>query len=33
MYKFRSMVFNAEELKERLADLNEMSGPVFKILK
>ncbi|MDO0824917.1 sugar transferase [Desulfosporosinus nitroreducens] len=31
MYKFRSMVFNAEELKERLADLNEMSGPVFKI--
>jgi len=22
---------NAEELKERLADLNEMSGPVFKI--
>jgi len=31
IYKFRSMVVNAEELKERLADLNEMSGPVFKI--
>lgn len=31
MYKFRSMVVNAEELKERLAHLNEMSGPVFKI--
>ncbi|KGK91281.1 polyprenyl glycosylphosphotransferase [Desulfosporosinus sp. HMP52] len=31
IYKFRSMVVNAEELKERLAHLNEMSGPVFKI--
>jgi len=31
MYKFRSMVQNAEELKEKLAHLNEMSGPVFKI--
>jgi len=31
IYKFRSMVVNAEELKERLADMNEMSGPVFKI--
>jgi exopolysaccharide biosynthesis polyprenyl glycosylphosphotransferase len=31
MYKFRSMVVNAEELKAKLADLNEMSGPVFKI--
>jgi exopolysaccharide biosynthesis polyprenyl glycosylphosphotransferase len=31
MYKFRSMVVNAEELKEKLAHLNEMSGPVFKI--
>ncbi len=31
MYKFRSMVVNAEEIKERLAHLNEMSGPVFKI--
>lgn len=33
MYKFRSMVVNAEELKAQLADLNEMSGPVFKIKK
>lgn len=31
MYKFRSMVVNAEELKDRLVHLNEMSGPVFKI--
>ncbi|HBP66192.1 MAG TPA: sugar transferase [Desulfosporosinus sp.] len=31
IYKFRSMVVNAEALQERLADLNEMSGPVFKI--
>lgn len=31
MYKFRSMVTNAEELRDRLAHLNEMSGPVFKI--
>jgi len=31
MYKFRSMVANAEELKERLKDQNEMDGPVFKI--
>ena len=31
MYKFRSMVVNAEELKENLVYLNEMSGPVFKI--
>jgi exopolysaccharide biosynthesis polyprenyl glycosylphosphotransferase len=31
MYKFRSMVVNAEELKSKLAHLNEMSGPVFKI--
>ena len=31
MYKFRSMVVNAEELKEKLKHLNEMSGPVFKI--
>lgn len=32
MYKFRSMVVNAEKLKERLAHLNEMTGPVFKIV-
>ena len=31
MYKFRSMVVNAEELKAKLAHMNEMSGPVFKI--
>ena len=31
MYKFRSMVQNAEELKEKLAKQNEMSGPMFKI--
>ncbi|MCY0892166.1 MAG: sugar transferase [Acidibacillus sp.] len=29
--KFRTMVDNAEELKEQLLHLNEMSGPVFKI--
>ena len=31
MYKFRSMVVNAEELKEKLASQNEMSGPMFKM--
>jgi exopolysaccharide biosynthesis polyprenyl glycosylphosphotransferase len=31
MYKFRSMVINAEELLERLKSKNEMSGPMFKI--
>ena len=31
MYKFRSMVTNAEQLKQELASLNEMSGPVFKV--
>lgn len=31
MYKFRSMVQNAEELKEKLAKENEMSGPMFKM--
>ena len=31
MLKFRSMVTNAEQLKQELAALNEMSGPVFKI--
>jgi len=31
MYKFRSMVTNAEQLKQELAALNEMSGPVFKV--
>lgn len=31
MYKFRSMVHNAEELLEELKEQNEMDGPVFKI--
>lgn len=31
MYKFRSMVSNAEELLHELKELNEMDGPVFKI--
>lgn len=31
MYKFRSMVVNAEELKKTLAKKNEMSGPMFKM--
>lgn len=31
MYKFRSMVVNAEELKEKLANENERTGPMFKI--
>src|SRR5207237_201257 len=31
MYKFRSMVDNAEQLRVELAPLNEMDGPVFKV--
>jgi exopolysaccharide biosynthesis polyprenyl glycosylphosphotransferase len=31
MLKFRSMVTNAEELKDKLMQQNEMSGPVFKM--
>lgn len=31
MYKFRSMVSNAEELKASLMEKNEATGPVFKI--
>jgi exopolysaccharide biosynthesis polyprenyl glycosylphosphotransferase len=31
IYKFRTMVTNAEQLKHELARLNEMSGPVFKV--
>ncbi len=31
MYKFRTMVPNAENIQETLMHLNEMSGPVFKI--
>lgn len=31
MFKFRSMVPNAEELKKKLLEQNEMSGPMFKM--
>jgi lipopolysaccharide/colanic/teichoic acid biosynthesis glycosyltransferase len=31
MLKFRTMVTNAEQLKQELAALNEMTGPVFKV--
>ena len=31
MLKFRSMVTDAEKIKEKLAHMNEMDGPVFKI--
>lgn len=31
MYKFRSMVSNAEELLNKLYEKNEMSGPMFKM--
>ena len=31
MYKFRTMVANAEQMKAALAEQNEMDGPVFKI--
>ncbi len=31
LYKFRTMVVNAEELKEKLQAQNEVDGPVFKI--
>lgn len=30
-HKFRTMVVNADELKASLAELNEMTGPVFKV--
>jgi exopolysaccharide biosynthesis polyprenyl glycosylphosphotransferase len=33
MLKFRSMVTNAEQLRDELQHLNEMTGPVFKITK
>jgi exopolysaccharide biosynthesis polyprenyl glycosylphosphotransferase len=33
MYKFRSMVVNADELLIRLKDKNEVDGPIFKIKK
>jgi exopolysaccharide biosynthesis polyprenyl glycosylphosphotransferase len=31
MYKLRSMIVNAEEIKEKLKEQNEMSGPMFKM--
>jgi len=31
LYKFRTMVTNAEQLKHELAAMNEMTGPVFKV--
>ena len=31
IYKFRTMVTNAEQLKHELAAMNEMTGPVFKV--
>lgn len=31
MFKFRSMIENADEMVEKLRHLNEMDGPVFKI--
>jgi exopolysaccharide biosynthesis polyprenyl glycosylphosphotransferase len=31
IYKFRTMVTNAEQVKHELASMNEMSGPVFKV--
>ncbi len=33
MYKFRSMVVNADELLAKLKDKNEVDGPIFKIKK
>jgi exopolysaccharide biosynthesis polyprenyl glycosylphosphotransferase len=33
MYKFRSMVINADELLAELKDRNEVDGPIFKIKK
>jgi exopolysaccharide biosynthesis polyprenyl glycosylphosphotransferase len=32
LYKFRTMVTNAEQLQHELAAMNEMSGPVFKLV-
>ena len=31
IYKFRTMIPNAERIQEELVHLNEMQGPVFKI--
>src|SRR5579862_3876383 len=32
LFKFRTMISNAEQLKHELAAMNEMSGPVFKLV-
>ncbi len=31
MHKFRSMVTNADELKQQMAEMNERTGPLFKV--
>jgi exopolysaccharide biosynthesis polyprenyl glycosylphosphotransferase len=31
MYKFRTMIAGAEDMREQVAHLNEMTGPVFKV--
>jgi lipopolysaccharide/colanic/teichoic acid biosynthesis glycosyltransferase len=33
IYKFRTMVTNAEQIQHELAAMNEMTGPVFKVTK
>lgn len=33
IFKFRTMVTNAEQIKHELASMNEMTGPVFKVTK
>jgi exopolysaccharide biosynthesis polyprenyl glycosylphosphotransferase len=33
IYKFRTMVTNAEQMQHELAAMNEMTGPVFKVTK
>jgi lipopolysaccharide/colanic/teichoic acid biosynthesis glycosyltransferase len=33
IFKFRTMVANAEQLQDQLLSMNEMTGPVFKIKK
>ena len=30
VYKFRTMVSNADEMRKELEEMNEMDGPVFK---
>lgn len=33
IYKFRTMIANAEQMQDRLLSINEMTGPVFKVQK